>query len=187
MTVFLCFCMFSLLRLNLFLDWSVPRAKGRQRTWEVGGEDHRVLLGVTICWAPWEQSQLHSQAWPSEKLTEKVNEYNLLFLFKSRWPSSLLGVGGVGNADGQYTPRMKFLCVSFYYGFDSSTACLCSLVIFDRSFLSFTPNQELGYSVYKRYRPIYVFVWFTALSMRIARSIQVAANSILLFFFLMTE
>ena len=103
------------------------------------------------------------------------------------WPSSLLGVGGVGNADGQYTPRMKFLCVSFYYGFDSSTACLCSLVIFDRSFLSFTPNQELGYSVYKRYRPIYVFVWFTALSMRIARSIQVAANSILLFFFLMTE
>ena len=97
------------------------------------------------------------RAWPREKLTEKVNEYNLLFLLSPDWPSSLLGVGGVGNADGQYRPRMKFLCVSFCFGFDSSTACLCFLVIFDRPFLSFTPNQELGNPIYKWYCPIFVF------------------------------
>ena len=36
LTVFLCFCMFSFLYLNLFLDWSFPQTKGRHRTWQGG-------------------------------------------------------------------------------------------------------------------------------------------------------
>ena len=37
------------------------------------------------------------RAWPSEKLTEKVKEYNLLFLFKSRLAKFTFGSVGSGE------------------------------------------------------------------------------------------
>ena len=54
----------------------------------------------------------------------------------------------------QNRSKMRFLCVSFDFVFNSSTVCLCSPVIFGRPFLSLTTNQELAEGGENRKRPL---------------------------------